>query len=166
MVNYDVKNKGFNTAINLVITIIVIMWIIEIFNFSIGHQLSNYGIIPRTITGLSGIIFCPFLHGSFNHLILNTIPFIILGLFIAVRGVDIFIKTSLFIILTGGIGVWIFARPSSHIGASGLVFGYFGYLVARGIYSKSFSALFVSLIIIFLYGSLIWGVFPTNPYIS
>ena len=89
-----------------------------------------------------------------------------MGFLVALRGRGLFIYSSLLIVVVGGLGVWVFGRPAFHIGASGLVFGYFGFLVAIGIYERSFSGLAIASLTLFYYGSIIFGVLPTNSFVS
>jgi len=139
---------------------------VEAVNFLTGYELIRWGILPCTVTGLVGIPLCPFIHTGIVHLIFNTGPILILGGLICWRGKWIFLEVTFFIILVGGLGLWIIGRSSYHVGASGLIFGYFGYLVSRGIFKKSISSLIVSLITVFAYGGLIWGLLPTYYWIS
>ncbi|MBD3420871.1 MAG: rhomboid family intramembrane serine protease [Chitinivibrionales bacterium] len=146
--------------------LIGLIWIVEIFNLSLGHRLGAYGIIPRDPDGLRGIIFAPFLHGSLQHAIANTVPLAVLGFFVVMRGTKDLLFSSLMIVVVGGGGVWLIGRPAYHIGASILVFGYFGFLVARGWYERSFGAIIISAIVLLLYGGMIWGMLPSIPHVS
>jgi membrane associated rhomboid family serine protease len=143
-----------------------VFWIVEIVNALLGHQLCVWGIIPRTKQGLPGILFSPFLHAGFGHLISNTLPYLALGSLVVARGVGQFLAASVFIILVGGLGVWTIGSPGLHVGASGLIFGYFGFLVALGWYERSLSSLLVSVMVIILYGGMIWGILPMYPGVS
>lgn len=145
-----------------------LMWILELVDLVVlGGRLNNYGISPRSIVGLRGILFAPFLHGSLSHLIANTIPFLILGWLIMLRSVSDFFLVTAITILIGGLGVWLFAAPYTiHIGASGLVFGYLGFLLLRGYFERSAVSIVLSVLVGLLYGSLIWGVLPSLPGIS
>lgn len=145
-----------------------LMWILELVDLVVlGGRLNNYGISPRSIVGLRGILFAPFLHGSLSHLIANTIPFLILGWLIMLRSVSDFFLVTTITILIGGLGVWLFAAPYTiHIGASGLVFGYLGFLLLRGYFERSAVSIVLSVLVGLLYGSLIWGVLPSLPGIS
>ena len=146
--------------------VVALLWGIECVNALLGHRLISWGILPRTFGGLVGIPLSPFLHGSFTHLILNTVPLVTLGSFVAFYGVRLFVAVSLWIILLSGTALWLFGRSAYHVGASSVLFGYFGYLVARGWYERSVTALLVALLTLVLYGSIVWGVLPTRSYIS
>ncbi len=142
------------------------MWVIEVINAAIGHRLNYFGIHPRQIEGLPGIFFWGFLHGNFNHLIMNTTPLLVMGYFVALRGLWIFVRCSLFILVLGGLGVWCFGREAIHIGASGLVFGYFGFLVAVAYYERSLKTFFIACAMLLLYGGILFGVLPRGGFVS
>ena len=147
---------------------IAIIWILEIIDLLFFRgALDAYGLRPRSITGLRGILFSPFLHGGLAHVAANTIPFLTLGWLIMLRETSDFFVVTAVTMLTSGIGVWLFGSPYTiHIGASGLVFGYFGFLLLRGYFERSVTAIFFSLAVGLLYGSLIWGVLPLQFGIS
>ena len=145
---------------------VALLWSIECVNALLDHRLNRWGILPRTLAGLWGIPLSPFLHGSFTHLILNTVPLVTLGGFVAFYGARIFLAVSLWIILLSGGALWLLGRSAYHVGASSVLFGYFGYLVARGWYERSVTALLVALLTLVLYGGMVWGILPTRSYIS
>ncbi|MCA6575739.1 MAG: rhomboid family intramembrane serine protease [Pseudanabaena sp.] len=147
---------------------VIVFWAVFIVNkFLFGSRLNTLGILPHYLIGLRGILFAPFLHGSFYHVAANTLPFIVLGWFVMLRNIKDFYFVSFMSALIGGVGTWVFGRPDSvHIGASGIIFGYLGYLLFRGYFERSFVAIAISLIIGITYGGLIWGLLPTRSYIS
>ena len=149
-------------------TVIIIgfMWIIELYNSSTGNQLGMWGIHPRSLEGLVGILTWPFLHANIEHLISNTLPLAILSWFILLRGFKDYLIVTIGIIVITGAAVWLVGRPAIHIGASGLIFGYFGFLVAAAWYEKSMRSLIFAVLTVFLYGGIVWGVFPQETYIS
>jgi membrane associated rhomboid family serine protease len=143
------------------------MWAIEIIDLIPGLQLDRHGIRPRTIAGIGGIALAPFLHGDFAHLISNSLPFLILGGLVMAGGRGIFLGTTLFVIVAGGLGVWLTgASHSNHIGASGLVFGYLGFLLSRGIVEKSLLWILLAVAVLIAYGGILYGVLPGQPGIS
>ncbi len=150
----------------LVLAAVVLLWAVEAANLLTGHQLNTWGILPRTLTGLRGIPFSPFLHGGLGHLAVNTAPFLVLGGLVALQGRRVFLSVSLVVVVCGGSAVWLFGRAAYHIGASGLIFGYFGYLVARAWYNRSIGSILIALVTLFFYGGLVWGVLPTDAFIS
>jgi len=147
---------------------VAFMWLLEIVDlFLFRGRLNAYGIRPRNLIGLRGILFAPFLHADFAHLIANTFPFLTLGWLIMLRETSDFFIVTAMTMLVSGVGVWLFGAPFSvHIGASGLVFGYLGFLLLRGFFERSFIAIVLSLIVGSLYGGVIWGVLPLQSGIS
>ena len=156
------------TQVKILGALVAIFWIItfvnEIFLKSQINRLgiNILGIFPHELIGLRGILFAPFLHGGFYHVAANTVPFIVLGWLVMLRNISDFYFVSIIAALVGGLGTWLIGDPRSvHIGASGVIFGYFGYLLFRGYFERSFVAIAISLVIAVTYGSLIWGVLPT-----
>lgn len=147
---------------------ISIIWALEfIDSLFLGRSLDLYGIRPRSFIGLRGILFAPFLHGGFAHVAANTVPFLTLGWLIMLRETSDFFVVTVITMLVSGFGVWLAAPANSiHIGASGIIFGYFGFLLLRGYFERSFTAILFSLIVGSLYGGIIWGVLPLQYGIS
>ncbi|MEE2959950.1 MAG: rhomboid family intramembrane serine protease [Myxococcota bacterium] len=152
----------------VMVTILLgVMWGLELVDFVVMGHLDRYGIVPRSWDGLWGILWSPWLHGNFAHLAANTGPFFVLGILVALRGRRDFVLATASIMFLGGMGVWLTgATHSVHIGASGLIFGYFGYLLTIGLVEKSFTGLLVTGLVIVLYGGIIWGVLPTRIGVS
>ena len=144
-----------------------LMWGIEVIDTLLGGALKQFGIMPRSIVGLRGILFAPVLHGNFPHLIANTIPFVTLGWFVMLRRTSDFFGVTAIVMLIGGLGTWLFAPANTvHIGASGVIFGYLGFLISRGYFERRIGSVIVSLMIGICYGGLIWGVLPGQIGIS
>jgi membrane associated rhomboid family serine protease len=160
--------RELKTQIRLLGGAIAIMWILEFVDtIFLGQALNQYGIHPREISGLWGILWMPFLHGGFPHLIANTVPFLTLGWFVMLQDTGDFLFVTVVTTLLGGLGVWLIGASNSvHIGASGLVFGYLGFLISRGFFQRNFMSIALSLFVGFFYGGLIWGILPTHPFIS
>lgn len=132
-----------------------------------GERLDNLGIVPRTTEGLRGLIFAPFLHVGFAHLMANSLPCAVMGFLIALRSVARLVLVTLAVSLLGGLGVWLTAPAYTvHLGASLLVFGYLGYLLGNGVYERHFRNVLVALLVLVLYGSALWGVLPLTPGVS
>lgn len=149
--------------------LIAAFWIIEgIDTLFFGFwTLDQYGIHPRQISSLPNVFFAPLLHGGFQHVAANSVPFLILGAFIMWRSRSEFWLVTLWVTIIAGIGTWLTGGANSvHIGASGLVFGYFGFLLLLGWFERSPASIARALIIAFLYSGLIWGVLPGTPGIS
>ncbi|NJN03568.1 MAG: rhomboid family intramembrane serine protease [Leptolyngbyaceae cyanobacterium SL_1_1] len=142
--------------------IITVLWGLELIDSLILQgALNRYGIRPRQQAGLSGIVLAPLLHGSLKHLSANTLPLAVLGWFILLGGVRDFILVTAVVWLVSGVGVWLLGPPrSNHIGASGIVFGYLGFLLMRGYVERSPGAIAIAVITGLLYGGSIWGVLP------
>jgi membrane associated rhomboid family serine protease len=133
--------------------LVAVMWVVEIVNKIDGQRLSHDGIYPRVLSGLPGILSAPFLHLGFNHLIGNTIPFIVLGLVIAAAGARRVIEVTVVVILVAGLGTWLTAGSHSDtVGASGVVFGYAGFLIARGFFTRTMAALALGVLVAVLFG--------------
>src|SRR5262249_39823455 len=120
-----------------VIALLAVMWVVEVIDQLDNSRLESHGIQPRDVGGLEGIVTAPFLHAGWGHLIGNTVPFVVLGLAIAFNGFARVAGVFLIVGLVAGAGVWLFGPAhTNHIGASGIVFGFATYLMARGFYSK------------------------------
>ncbi|HEV2524455.1 MAG TPA: rhomboid family intramembrane serine protease [Gammaproteobacteria bacterium] len=142
------------------------LWGFNIVNWVLGSPLNILGIYPRHIFGLLGIIFSPILHKNFSHLFFNSTPLFALGLAILARGLPIFLEVTGVVVVLGGFGVWLFARRALHIGASGLVSGYFGYILATAYFDPSATALLLALVVAYYFGSIFLGIFPQEDKIS
>ena len=166
--NLQAIGGELKTQFKILAASVATFWIIFILNEVIfGGRLNALGILPHRFIGLRGILFAPFLHGNFYHIAANTVPFVILGWMVMLRNTKDFYFVSFMSALVGGLGTWLIGRPNSvHIGASGVIFGYFGYLLFRGYFEKSFVAIAISIAIAIGYGGMIWGVLPTRSYIS
>jgi membrane associated rhomboid family serine protease len=162
------SRQEIKTQAIILATFVAIFWLLEILDqFVFRGSLDYFGIMPHQVIGLRGILFAPFLHGNFPHLIANTVPFLILGWLVMLQETsDFFIVTGL-TMLVGGLGVWLFAAPgSTHIGASILIFGYLGFLLLRGYFQRNIPSILLSILVFLLYGGTIWGVLPSRPGIS
>ena len=164
----DKFSEELKLQLQIIGIFIAIFWGVEIIDQAIfAHRLDSFGIIPRNLTGLRGVILSPFLHADFGHLLANTFPFIILGWFVMLQRTSDFFTVSLYSMLSSGLGVWLFASPGSvTVGASGVIFGYLGFLMFRGYFQRNIPSIALSLLVIFLYGGMIWGVLPSNPHVS
>ncbi|MCA9973699.1 MAG: rhomboid family intramembrane serine protease [Anaerolineales bacterium] len=143
-------------------------WLLEIADqFIFHHALDGLGVRPRTVAGLRGILFAPFLHGSFPHLIANTIPFLVLGWFVLLQGGRQFWLVTFTTMVVSGLGMWLFGRANSiHLGASGLIFGYFGFLLLRAYFERSARAFLWAVVVFLLYGGMLWGLVSFQAGIS
>ncbi len=144
---------------------LAVMWVLEIADLLVfGGGLDAYGIQPRSVEGLSGILLAPFLHGGLIHLASNSIPFLIFGSLVLFHEIKDFVLTTALAALVGGLGAWLLGGADTvHIGASGLVFGYFGYLLLRGYFRRSVGAIILSVALAASYGWMLFGLLPFQP---
>ena len=143
------------------------MWVLELLDQLSGNQLDQLGIHAREVDGVPEILTAPFLHAGWDHLISNSLPFFVLGFLVLLSGLARWMISSLIIIVTSGMAAW-FLTPANTIilGASGLIFGWLTYLLARGIWSRRPAQVAVAVVVLLVYGGLIWGVLPGNTGIS
>jgi membrane associated rhomboid family serine protease len=145
---------------------LAVMWVLEIIDLLPGVDLDGWGIRPRTWRGLWAIPVAPFLHSGLSHLIANTIPFAVLGAVIALGSLSRFLEVTVIVALSSGLGIWLFGSSGTiHIGASGLVFGYLTYLVARGFIAGRPLWVVGGIVVALFYGGILWGLLP-RPGIS
>ncbi|PHR92774.1 MAG: rhomboid family intramembrane serine protease [Leeuwenhoekiella sp.] len=144
----------------------LLIWLVFWFELRFSYNFTPFGVLPRSPKGLRGIIFSPFIHSTLSHLWHNTIPAVVLtgGLFYFYRGVAW--KVLGILVLGAGVGTWLIGREAYHIGASGVIYGLASFLFFKGIWSKNFRLTAFSLIVVFLYGSLIWGTLPLQEGMS
>lgn len=162
----EIKRDDRVRGVILVVALAAVMWAVEIVDVVAGN-LDSAGIRPRDPEGLVGIVAAPFLHGGFGHLFGNTIPFLILGVVIALSGVMRVVSVTAIVALVGGLGVWLVAPAATlHIGASGIVFGFISYLIARGLYSRRALHLVVGVVVLFVYGGTLLFGFVPSPGVS
>jgi membrane associated rhomboid family serine protease len=150
----DARYAGFR----LVLVLAALMWVSEIVDTIANHRLDQYGIEPRDPDGLTGIVAAPFLHAGFDHLISNTVPFLVLGFAIALGGAARVALVTVIVMAVGGIGTWLFAPGNTlHIGASGVVFGYATYLISRGVFNRSLLELAMGAVVGAIWGGVLLG---------
>ena len=144
-----------------------LLWVVQVVNWITGYGFNAaFGLIPRHVSGLDGVIAMPLLHGSFAHLLTNTPPLLVMGGLLVATATRALLAVNAAVIGLGGGLVWLFGSSAIHIGASGLVFGWFGFLVARGFVDRSPVTLGAALLVGFLYGSILWGVLPGQTGVS
>jgi membrane associated rhomboid family serine protease len=133
--------------------LVTIMWAVELVNALDSYRLDHDGIVPRSLSHLDGIVFAPFLHASFSHLLGNTIPFVILGLAIALAGARRLLTVTAIVALVSGLGTWLTSPGGSvTVGASGVVFGYATYLISRGLFNRRVAEIALGAIVLILFG--------------
>ncbi|WP_235834137.1 rhomboid family intramembrane serine protease [Actinomadura logoneensis] len=149
-------------AATLILLVTAGMWVLEGIDYTVNGRLDQYGIHPRDVGDLPDIFSAPFLHVGFGHLMANTVPFLILGFLAAVRGIGRFLAASLVIIVVGGLGVW-FTSNALTLGSSILIFGFFGYLIGRGLFERRLTDIVIAVAVVAVYGTMLVGVLPSDP---
>ena len=143
------------------------LWVLELLDQLSGNRLDNLGIHAREIDGLPEIFTAPFLHGGWDHLISNSVPFAVLGFLVLLGGVARWVFASLTSIVSSGLVAWVMTPPNTIIlGASGLIFGWLTYLLARGLWSRRPAQVVIAVVVLLVYGGLIWGVLPGATGVS
>ncbi|MGH2865095.1 MAG: rhomboid family intramembrane serine protease [Solirubrobacteraceae bacterium] len=149
---YPAQRDGLRALVALV----AIMWAVEVVNLCDGYRLDRDGIVPRSVSHLDGIVFAPFLHVSLAHIVGNTIPFVILGLAIALAGARRLLYVTAVVALVSGLGVWLIAPSGSDtVGASGVVFGYATYLISRGVFNRRLAEVALGVLVGVLFGGVL-----------
>lgn len=162
----DEEKREIIRAFYIPVFLLYVMWLIRIVELLWGISFATYGIYPRRMDGLPGIVFSPLLHASVNHLINNSIPLLVLTASIMYFYKPVALKVLMVIWLVTGFCVWLAGRGAYHIGASSLIYGEAAFLFFSGVLSKNMKLLAISLLTVFLYGGMIWGIFPLDTKIS
>lgn len=160
------NSKDFFRKLIIPLTLPIVLWLIHLITYLFDIYPFKLGILPRNINGLVGILTSPLIHGSFSHLLSNTAPLILMGIGIFYFYEKVVYRVFTIIYLGTGLLVWIFAREVYHIGASGIIYGFVSFLFFSGIFRKDNRSIALALIVIFLYGGLIWGVLPVEKGVS
>lgn len=153
---------AFGNRLRVVLGLGVLLVVVQVLNWLSGYALVQFGIVPRTLHGLVGVAFAPFLHGSLAHLLSNLLPFMVLSWLVLSEGLSRFIRVGLLIAVVGGVLVWALGRTSVHVGASGVIFGLWSYLLARAWYQRSLASVLVALGVLVVYGGLVFGLLPAR----
>lgn len=163
MTDHGERNPRFD-GFRLVLGMGAVMWALEVVDQLADNRLDQYGIEPRDGDGLIGVVASPFLHGGFDHLASNTVPFLLMGFVIAAQGALRVLAVTAIVALVSGLGTWLIAPEGTiHIGASGVVFGYATYLISRGFFNRSALELLVGAVIAVVYGgALLGGLVPED----
>lgn len=158
---------SFRLSVKIALRFVALIWVIQLLNWGLDLELGRFGVRPRELAGLPGILFAPLLHGGFAHLIANSLPLLVLGAGMLYLYPSSALKVIPAVYLGPGLAVWLFAQASSvHVGASGLVYGLFSYIFVSGLIRRDRRAIAASLLVCFLYGTLVWGVLPIQPGVS
>ncbi|MBN1158747.1 MAG: rhomboid family intramembrane serine protease [Bacteroidales bacterium] len=162
----DIEYKRFILSLIPPAIFILVLWLIRLVEMVVGLDLYYLGIFPRKISGLIGIVMAAMIHSNFVHLINNTIPFFVMLTAIFYFYHTVAWRVFIYSYFLTGVVVWIVARPSYHIGASGLIYSYGAFLFFSGLIRENISLLAISLLVSFLYGSMVWGILPYRPDMS
>ena len=157
---------NFRLAFKIALGFVALIWLIDILNWALDLELQRFGVRPRQFAGLPGILLAPLLHGGPVHLIANSLPLLVLGTGMLYLYPNSAVKVLPAVYLGPGIAVWLFAGGSIHVGSSGLVYGLVSYIFVAGIIRRDRRAIAASLLVCFLYGTLVWGVLPIRPGVS
>ena len=160
------EKKRLKFSLMLPVFFLLIMWSVKIIEYSLNLRLYKYGIYPLKFESIAGIFFAPFIHGDFEHLFSNTFPFLFLGTALFYFYREYAYKVFMLIYLFSGFWVWLAARSAYHIGVSGIIYGLASFLFFSGLIHKNRSLSAISLVIVFVYGSMVWGVLPLKPETS
>jgi len=162
----SIEKKRFLLSLVFPVIFLIIIWFIKIIETSLHLDFAFLGIFPLKAKGLIGIITAPLVHADFGHLLSNSGPLLILGAGLFYLYNKIAFKVFFLIYIITNIWIWFGARYAYHIGASGLIYGMASFLFFSGIFSKNIRQIAISLLVVFLYGSMVWGIFPLQPKIS
>jgi membrane associated rhomboid family serine protease len=157
---------NFRLAFKIALGFVALIWLIDIVNWALDLELQRFGVRPRQFAGLPGILLAPLLHGGPVHLIANSLPLLVLGTGMLYLYPNSAVKVLPAVYLGPGIAVWLFAGGGVHVGSSGLVYGLVSYVFVAGLIRLDRRAIAASLLVAFLYGSMVWGVLPIQPGVS
>jgi membrane associated rhomboid family serine protease len=157
-----INKEGYGRALQLLLAMVLLMWGLEVVDAILDNRLDRYGIEPREVDGLDGIVAAPFLHVGFGHLAANTVPFVVMGLVIALEGPLRLLGVTAITAVVSGLGTWLIAPADTiHLGASGVVFGYATYLIARGLFNRRPVEIAIGVVVALLWGgALLAGLEP------
>ncbi len=154
---------GFRIAVEIAVAFVALLWIVLAFNWALDLDLQRFGVRPRELGGLIGIVAAPFLHANFAHLLANSLPLLVLGTVLLHLYPTSARPVFLAVLFGPGIAVWLLGREAVHIGASGVAYGLVAYILVAGLLRRDRRAIAASLLVCFMYGALVWGVLPIEP---
>ncbi|MGE8066162.1 rhomboid family intramembrane serine protease [Pseudomonas sp. NPDC089569] len=148
--------------VKVILSLAALLVAVELFNVGTNNSLLQFGIVPRKFEGLVGVLISPFVHASVMHLFGNLLPFIVLSWLVAIQGIEHYFKVAAMVSVVGGLLVWVFGRDAYHVGASGLIFGLWTFLIARAWYQRSFQNLILATVAFLGYSGLVLGFLPSS----
>jgi membrane associated rhomboid family serine protease len=164
----DIINQINNAILSLqehlpfVLIFLGLLYAIHLINWLIQYRLNILGVYPRKLLGLTGVIFYPFLHSNFNHLFFNSIPLFILASFVLLKGFPTFFCVSITITILSGLGIWLVGRRGFHVGASGLIMGYWSYLLLDAYEQKTIISIAPAIVCLYYFGGFLFHIFPSE----
>lgn len=158
--------KKFWKNLQLPLAVIAVIWVVHVLNWLLLGQLNQFGVLPRDVVGLRGILFSPLLHSSWGHLASNSVPFFVLMVILMSFYRRIAVRSFVMIYLFSGLAVWFFGRHVLHVGASGVVYGLVAFVFWSGVFRRSLRAIVLGLIVTILYSGMIPGILPNQDGIS
>jgi membrane associated rhomboid family serine protease len=158
--------RDLRRAARILAGILALLWGVLLVDVLLGGSLRDFGIVPRTLPGLRGILLAPILHGGVLHLLLNSVGLVLLGGLVLCREESYFWAVTGIGALVGGLGTWTLGRSAVHIGASGVIFAYFGYLLLAGVFERRLGGILLSTFVAVVWGGMLLGVLPGQPGIS
>jgi membrane associated rhomboid family serine protease len=164
--NSERSRANFRLAAKLSLGFVALIWAIALLNWMLDLGPDDFGIRPRELAGLPGILFAPLVHGGFGHLIANTLPLFVLGTAMLYLYPHAALRVLPAVYFGPGVAVWLFARGGIHLGASGLIYGMVVYIFVAGLIRRDRRAIAASLAVAFMYGTLVWGVLPLERAVS
>jgi membrane associated rhomboid family serine protease len=151
-----ISKEGYGRALQLLLALVLLMWGLEVVDAALDNRLDRYGIEPREVDGLDGVVAAPFLHVGFGHLAANTVPFVLMGAVIAFEGPLRLLGVTAVTAVVSGLGTWLIAPADTiHLGASGVVFGYATYLIARGWFNRRVAEIAIGVAVVLLWGGVL-----------
>lgn len=160
------SKKNFRLALKAAIGFVVLLWSVQLLNWGLDYGLNRFGIWPRHVEGMVGVVASPLLHGSFLHLFNNSAPLLVLGSGMLFVYPNSSIRALPVIYVGTGLLVWFFGRGNIHIGASGVIYGMLGFVFFSGVVKRDARGVALSMLVFFLYGSMTWGIFPQGNSVS
>ena len=157
---------NFRLAVKMALGFVALIWLIQLLDWALDLEPADFGVRPRQLAGLPGIFFAPLVHGGFAHLLANSPPLLVLGTAMLYLYPGAALRVLPAVYLGTGVAVWLFARGSAHVGASGLIYGLVSYIFVAGLIRRDRRAIAASLLVCFMYGALIWGLLPIEPGVS
>ncbi len=159
--------NSWSGSLIIIVGIAAVLWVIQIVNAANNYSLDRFGLRPRRVDGLWGIVTEPFLHANYGHLFSNTLPFVGIGWVLMLAGLRTWLTVSALVLVVGGLATWLVAPSGLIVGASGLIFGWLGYLIARAYFSRKVRWIFVAVVVLVFFGTLLNGLLPSfNSHVS